>query len=73
MRVPFVDLAAQEETAAADVLAAIAEVGRDARFILGPRVEAFERWLAESCGVAHAVWTVKLVDSGTALLHPPLE
>jgi dTDP-4-amino-4,6-dideoxygalactose transaminase len=55
MRVPFVDLAAQEETAAADVLAAIAEVGRDARFILGPRVEAFERWLAESCGVAHAV------------------
>jgi dTDP-4-amino-4,6-dideoxygalactose transaminase len=55
MRVPFVDLAAQEETALGDVLAAIAEVGRDARFILGPRVEAFERWLAGYCGVAHAV------------------
>ncbi len=55
MRVPFVDLAAQEETVRGDVLAAIAEVGRDARFILGPRVEAFERWLASSCGVAHAV------------------
>jgi dTDP-4-amino-4,6-dideoxygalactose transaminase len=55
MRVPFVDLAAQEQTTASDVLAAIAEVGRDARFILGPRVEAFERWLAESCGVPYAV------------------
>ncbi len=55
MRVPFVDLAAQEETAAGDVLAAIAEVGRDARFILGPRVEAFERWLAGYCGVTHAI------------------
>ena len=55
MRVPFVDLAAQEESVAGDVLAAIAEVGREARFILGPRVEAFERWLASHCGVAHAV------------------
>jgi dTDP-4-amino-4,6-dideoxygalactose transaminase len=55
MRVPFVDLVAQEESVAGEVLAAIAEVGRDARFILGPRVEAFERWLAAYCGVAHAV------------------
>ena len=55
MRVPFVDLAAQEEAVAGDVLASIAEVGREARFILGPRVEAFERWLAGHCGVAHAV------------------
>jgi dTDP-4-amino-4,6-dideoxygalactose transaminase len=55
MRVPFVDLASQQESVAGDVLEAIAEVGREARFILGPRVEAFERWLANHCGVAHAV------------------
>ncbi len=55
MRVPFVDLAAQEESVVGDVVAAIADVGREARFILGPRVEAFEQWLASHCGVAHAV------------------
>jgi dTDP-4-amino-4,6-dideoxygalactose transaminase len=55
MRVPFVDLAAQEAPIAGEVLAGVAEVGREARFILGPRVEAFERWLAARSGVAHAV------------------
>jgi dTDP-4-amino-4,6-dideoxygalactose transaminase len=55
MRVPLVDLAAQEATVAGEVMAAIAEVAQGARFILGPRVEAFERWLASECGVAHAV------------------
>jgi dTDP-4-amino-4,6-dideoxygalactose transaminase len=55
MRVPFVDLAAQEGPLASEVLAAIAEVGKGARFILGPRVEAFEQWLAAHCGVAHAL------------------
>jgi dTDP-4-amino-4,6-dideoxygalactose transaminase len=53
--VPFADLAAQEATVAGDVLAAIADVARDARFVLGPRVEAFEAWLAKACGTAHAV------------------
>jgi dTDP-4-amino-4,6-dideoxygalactose transaminase len=55
MRVPFVDLAAQQEPLAGELLGAIAEVGKSARFILGPRVEAFEAWLAARCGVAHAV------------------
>ncbi len=55
MRVPFVDLALQEGSVAGEVLAAITQVGREARFILGPRVEEFERWLAGHCGVAHAV------------------
>ncbi len=55
MRVPLFDLAAQEQAVAGDVLAAVADVGKSARFILGPRVEEFERWLAAHCGVAHAV------------------
>jgi dTDP-4-amino-4,6-dideoxygalactose transaminase len=55
MRVPFVDLAAQQAPLVGEVLAVVAEVAKEARFILGPRVEAFERWLAARCGVAHAV------------------
>ncbi len=54
-RVPLVDLAAQEASVAAEVLAAIAAVAAEGRFILGERVEAFERWLAGGCGVPHAV------------------
>jgi len=54
-RVPFVDLAAQEKEVASEVLAAVAQVAAEARFILGPQVEAFERWLASACGVDHAV------------------
>jgi dTDP-4-amino-4,6-dideoxygalactose transaminase len=54
-RVPFADLAAQEAAVAPEVLEAVAEVARDARFILGTRVEAFEAWLAAACGAVHAV------------------
>lgn len=55
MKVPLVDVAAQEATVAEEVLAAVADVVREGRFVLGPRVEAFERWLAGRCGVPHAV------------------
>ena len=65
MRVPLVDLAAQEAEVAGEVLAAIAAVAREARFVLGPRVEAFEAWLAGECGARHAVG----VASGTDALE----
>ncbi len=55
IRVPLVDLAAQEASVAGDVLAAIGQVAQEARFVLGARVEAFERWLAGACEVPHAV------------------
>ena len=42
VRVPLVDLPAQEATVMGDVLAAIAAVAGGARFVLGPRVEAFD-------------------------------
>ena len=64
-RVPLVDLAAQEAAVAQEVLGAIADVARDARFVLGARVEAFERWLAAETGVRHAVG----VASGTDALE----
>jgi dTDP-4-amino-4,6-dideoxygalactose transaminase len=60
-----VDLAALEASVASETLAAVAEVAREARFVLGPRVEAFEGWLARRCGAAHAVG----VASGTDALE----
>jgi dTDP-4-amino-4,6-dideoxygalactose transaminase len=65
MRVPLVDLAAQEAGVAAEALHAIERVVREATFVLGPQVAAFERWLASTCGVAHAVG----VASGTDALE----
>jgi dTDP-4-amino-4,6-dideoxygalactose transaminase len=63
MRVPLVDLAAQEAAVAGDALVALALVARSARFILGPPVEAFERWLADACGVGHAVGVASGTDA----------
>jgi dTDP-4-amino-4,6-dideoxygalactose transaminase len=54
-RVPLVDLSAQEAALAGEVVAAIGALAEGGRFILGERVAAFERWLAESTGAAHAV------------------
>jgi dTDP-4-amino-4,6-dideoxygalactose transaminase len=64
-RVPLVDLAAQEASVAPEVLAAIADVAREARFVLGARVEAFEELLAAQAGVRHVVG----VASGTDALE----
>ncbi|MCC6553569.1 MAG: DegT/DnrJ/EryC1/StrS family aminotransferase [Polyangiaceae bacterium] len=64
MPVPFVDLLAQYRAIQREVDAAIAEVLATSEFVLGPRVEAFERGFAASCGVKHAVG----VGSGTAAL-----
>jgi dTDP-4-amino-4,6-dideoxygalactose transaminase len=63
MRVPFVDLAAQEASVSEEVLAAVAGVARSAEFVLGARVEAFETWLAQTCGVSHAVGVASGTDA----------
>jgi dTDP-4-amino-4,6-dideoxygalactose transaminase len=63
MRVPFADLAAQEASIADEVLRAVEGVAREGWFVLGPRVEAFERWLASACGVAHAVGVASGTDA----------
>ncbi|HEY8038241.1 MAG TPA: DegT/DnrJ/EryC1/StrS family aminotransferase [Polyangiaceae bacterium] len=63
MKVPLVDLAAQEATVADEALAAVADVAREAKFVLGPRVEAFEAWLAQACGATHAVGVASGTDA----------
>jgi dTDP-4-amino-4,6-dideoxygalactose transaminase len=62
-RVPLVDLAAQEAEVQAEALSAIAEVAREAKFVLGGRVEAFEVWLAGACGAKHAVGVASGTDA----------
>jgi dTDP-4-amino-4,6-dideoxygalactose transaminase len=61
MQVPLLDLTAQYAPIRADILAAITRVCDSQRFILGAEVEALERELAASIGVAHAIG----VSSGT--------
>jgi len=63
--VPFVDLAAQYTTIAAQINEATSKVIRDADFILGREVKLFEEEFAAFCEVKYAVG----VDSGTSALE----
>jgi dTDP-4-amino-4,6-dideoxygalactose transaminase len=64
MRVPLLDLSQQYAALAEPIRAAIEEVLATQNFILGPKVETFERAVAEYCGSPHAIG----VSSGTDAL-----
>ncbi|HUG40841.1 MAG TPA: DegT/DnrJ/EryC1/StrS family aminotransferase [Longimicrobiales bacterium] len=68
MRVPLLDLQAQYRTIAEEVDAAVSDVVRSQRFVLGEPVERLEAELAERIGVAHAIGCA----SGTDALLLPL-
>ena len=51
----MLDLVAQFQTIQQELRAAMEEVLRSGKFILGPQVEAFEREIAALCGVRHAI------------------
>ena len=61
IRVPLLDLQAQYRPLRDELLAAITQVCDSQRFILGPEVEALERELERTIGVAHAI----TMSSGT--------
>lgn len=63
--IPFVDLAAQYDAIAPEILATTERVLRGTGYILGEDVPAFEREFAAYCGVDYAVG----VDSGTSALE----
>jgi dTDP-4-amino-4,6-dideoxygalactose transaminase len=54
-QVPLLDLAAQFDGQATEILAAIAQICRSGKFVLGPQVEEFEHAVAAYCGTRHAV------------------
>ncbi len=64
MPVPFLDLKAQYATIRGEVMLVTQEVYESQAFILGKRVEEFERNLATYCGANHAIG----VSSGTDAL-----
>jgi dTDP-4-amino-4,6-dideoxygalactose transaminase len=64
MKVPFLDLGAQDAAIGAEIRAALVEVVGSQRFILGPHLEQFEAAMAAYCGVRHAIG----VGSGTDAL-----
>lgn len=64
MRVPLLDLSEQYAALAEPIRAAIDEVLATQNFILGPKVEAFEKAIAEYCSSPHAIG----VSSGTDAL-----
>jgi dTDP-4-amino-4,6-dideoxygalactose transaminase len=63
MHVPLVDVVAGQAAVADEVLAAVARVAKEGRFVLGPRVEELERWLAGASGVSHAVGVASGTDA----------
>src|SRR3981081_407694 len=65
LQVPFVDLAAQYRTIAAEINAATSRVIQEADFILGREVSLFEEEFATFCEAKYAVG----VDSGTSALE----
>ena len=63
MAVPFLDLKAQHATIAADIGQAIESVIASQGFVLGPRVESFERAMAQYVGVPHAIGVASGTDA----------
>ena len=66
--IAFADPAADHAPFIDELTAAAARVLRSGRYILGPEVEAFERELADVCGVAHAVGVSSGTDALLAML-----
>ncbi len=68
MPVPLFDTHTPLAPLRAEILARIAEVVEDSRFILGPNVGAFEAELAAYCGARHAIGVANGTDAITIAL-----
>ncbi len=68
MQVPLLDLRLQYQPLKARILAEIEAVADSQGLILGPRVEAFEKAVADYCGVNHAIGVSSGTDAQLVLL-----
>ncbi|MEO5722638.1 MAG: DegT/DnrJ/EryC1/StrS family aminotransferase [Chthoniobacterales bacterium] len=68
MRVPLLDLSEQYRTLAAPIRAEIEEILASQRFILGPKVEAFEQAICDYCVAPHAIGVSSGTDAFLAIL-----
>jgi dTDP-4-amino-4,6-dideoxygalactose transaminase len=65
VKVPYLDLRAQNDSCRRELDAAISKAIDRCSFCLGPDVVDFEKRFAEYCGIRHAI----AVNSGTSALH----
>jgi len=63
VRVPFLDLQAQDAAIGGAIREALAEVMTTQQFILGPHVVRFEAAMAAYCGVTHAIGVASGTDA----------
>jgi dTDP-4-amino-4,6-dideoxygalactose transaminase len=63
VKVPFLDLRAQDAVIGAAIRAALADVVTTQQFVLGPHVTRFETAMAAYCGVRHAVGVASGTDA----------
>src|SRR6478672_73293 len=68
MRVPLLDLSEQYAALAEPIRAEIDEVLATQNFILGPKVEAFEKAICAYCDVPHAIGVSSGTDALLAIL-----
>jgi dTDP-4-amino-4,6-dideoxygalactose transaminase len=68
VKVPFLDLRAQDAAIGAEIREALGEVVASQQFILGPHLARFEAAMAAYCGVAHAVGVASGTDALTIAL-----
>jgi dTDP-4-amino-4,6-dideoxygalactose transaminase len=64
-KVPYLDLKSQQDELRSEIVEALVSTVDSASFILGPKLEAFEKSFASYCGCGFALGT----SSGTAALH----
>jgi dTDP-4-amino-4,6-dideoxygalactose transaminase len=68
MRVPLLDLSSQYSALAGPIRAQIDEVLASQQFILGPKIEAFEKAIAGYCGSPNAIGVSSGTDALLAIL-----
>ncbi|HIJ89604.1 MAG: DegT/DnrJ/EryC1/StrS family aminotransferase [Desulfobulbaceae bacterium] len=68
MRVPLLDLHGQMAPLRDEILAAVTEVIDSTQYILGPKVEQFEKNIAAYCGAGHGIGVASGTDALLAAL-----